>query len=173
MIDLSDCIVLGTIVKLHGVHGKVILLLNFISFDNIQELESVFIEIDGLPVPFFISEYTEKTQSSLILDFEDIDTENKAKELINTKVFVPSRSVNAIPDQLVNAKEYIGYKVMDKNVGFLGILKDIIDIRQNPVLCVLHDKKEILLPAHHEFIVNIDESNKTIHVKTPDGLTKI
>ncbi|MGD2034632.1 MAG: ribosome maturation factor RimM [Bacteroidales bacterium] len=173
MIDLSDCILLGTITKLHGVHGRVIIRLNNIGFDNIREMESVFIEIDGLPVPFFISEYSEKAPGYLIVDFEDIDNVNKARELTDAKVFIPVKNMNSLPRQSSDLNQLIGYQVIDKKLGTLGMLDEIIDIQQNPLFSVLHDKKEILVPTGDEFILNIDHENRTILVETPKGLIEL
>ena len=72
MIDLSNSICLGTITKTHGIKGQVVLRLDHYGFDDILRLEPVFIEIDGLPVPFFVEAYEEKTTDSLILFFEDM-----------------------------------------------------------------------------------------------------
>ncbi len=173
MLDLSDCILLGTITKLHGIHGQVILKLNDIDFDNILIMESVFLEIDGLPVPFFVLEYSEKTINHLIIEFEDIHNESKAKELIDAKVFIQSSHVNKIHEQFTDLTHIIGYTVIDKNTGRLGILKDIIDIHQNPLLCISCAEKEILIPASKEFILEIDTTKKTMWVESPEGLTDL
>ena len=173
MINLSDCILLGTIVKLHGFRGQVVLRLNIIASDKIKEMELVLIEIDGLPVPFFISEYSVRSPESILLNLEDIHNKDKAKELINARVFVRSDTINAIPDQLPDENQLIGYEVIDNKAGSLGILKDIIDIHQNPLFLVLKGRKEILIPAYQEFILEIDTSNKIILVEVPEGLTEL
>ena len=53
-------ILLGRITKLSGYEGAVAVKLEKIFTENIPEMESVFLEIEGRPVPFFISgiEYT-------------------------------------------------------------------------------------------------------------------
>ena len=173
MLDLSDCILLGTITKLHGIHGQVILKLNNIDIGNILIMESVFLEIDGLPVPFFVSEYSEKATTHLIIGFEDIHNESKAQEIIDAKVFIRSSCVNRIPEQYSDLMHLIGYTVIDKNSGELGILKDIIDIHQNPLLCVSGTNKEILIPATPEFILETDAAKKVIRVESPKGLTEL
>lgn len=173
MINLSDCILLGTIIKLHGVRGQVILRLNNFSSDKIHKMEWVFIEIDGLPVPFFILEYSEKAGDSFLLEFEDIDNKDKAKELLDAKVFISADNIDVIQNQLSDTENLIGYEVIDKNTGSMGILKEIIDIHQNPLFLILNNKKEILLPAYKDFILNIDSSNKIILVQSPKGLTDL
>jgi ribosomal 30S subunit maturation factor RimM len=49
-------ILLGQIIKASGYEGAVTVKLEKDFFDNIPNIESVFLEIEGRPVPFFISE---------------------------------------------------------------------------------------------------------------------
>ena len=173
MINLSDCILLGTITKLHGFRGQLIIRLNNITSDKIQEMELVFIEIDGLPVPFFVTDFSERDVSSLLIKLEDIDDKIKASTLIDARVFVTSLPDNTISDQFSDFNQLVGYEVIDKNIGSLGILKEIIEIQQNPLFRIMNNNKEILLPAYKEFILEINASKGTIIVETPEGLTEL
>lgn len=173
MIDLSEFTVAGIITKTHGVHGQVLMQLSNLSFEDILKLESVMIEIDGLPVPFFINTYTSKNISSVILDFEDVNTEEKAIELLNKKVLIKSDSL--IENTIVNpqTEKFKGYIVIDKRLGEIGVLEEILEVQNNPLLRVLKGKKEILIPFQQEFIVKINDKKKIIKVNTPSGLTEL
>ena len=48
-------ILLGRILKIQGYDGTITVKLEKDFIDNIPEMESVFLEIEGKPVPFFIS----------------------------------------------------------------------------------------------------------------------
>ena len=48
-------ILLGRITKVSGYEGAVTVKLEKIFTENIPQMESVFLEIEGRPVPFFIS----------------------------------------------------------------------------------------------------------------------
>ena len=173
MIDLSDYMIAGELSKTHGVRGQLVLQFDNLSFGNIIKLESVIIEIDGLPVPFFIESYSQRNNNSIVLTIEDINSEQKAEELINKTVFIKSeciRSQKQFEDQSDILK---GYKVIDKNKGELGILNAILDNQYNPLLRILNGKKEILIPFQEEFIVKLDKKSKIIYVETPEGLTEL
>lgn len=172
MIDLTDSVCLGTITKTHGIKGQVIVKLDRLSSDDIQKMEWVFIEIDGLPVPFFIEEYEEKTTDTFILTLEDIVTEENALELVENKVFINKKDIrpNTISENIDHLSQIIGYTVIDTVRGEIGILKDILDIEMNPLLKIVNKKKEILLPIQTEFITAVDPKNKVISVTTPKGL---
>jgi 16S rRNA processing protein RimM len=173
MIDLSDYIVAGIITKTHGVHGQVIMQLNNLSFENILKMELVIIEIDGLPVPFFIESFSSRNATSIILSLEDIKQEKNAIELIDKKVYVKPETI--LQELIINnpIDKLIGYKIVDKKLGEIGILKEILEVHNNPLLRVLNGKKEILIPFQDEFIIKLDDKNRIINVKTPSGLTEL
>ena len=173
MIDLSDCVELGTITKCHGIHGQVVLRLSNLSFNAIKEMEPLFIEIDGLPVPFFVTEFAERSKDTLLLTIDDIDEEQAAKDLIDSRVFITSSQV-AIPEiQLPKFHPVDGYSVIDKQLGKLGIAGEILDLDNNPLLRILNNKKEILLPFHDDFIHSINTRDKILYVSIPKGLLDV
>jgi len=171
MIDLSDCSVLGTIAKVHGIRGQVVLRLNNLSFDDIIKMETVFIEIDGLPVPFFISEYSEKNNDTIILSFEDIITEKKTLELVGCRVFIATSNLAVAGLKPSNKIEIVlGYEAFDLEHIRLGIIEEIIYVQQNPLFRIKNGKKEYLVPIQPEFIIKIDTSKKQITLDPPSGL---
>jgi len=173
MIDLTDCIAIGTIIKAHGIKGQVVLRLNHFESDDIHSLEPVFLEIDGLPVPFFVSEYYEKDPHTLLISFEDTSSNEVISELMNTRVFVPLKNIGANNSIHQNLNDLSGYEVRDSVHGKLGILTEIIPNEQNPLFRIIDKNREILLPAQPVFIGEIDSNKKIVHVKIPDGLLDI
>ncbi len=170
MIDLTDCILIGTIIKPHGIHGEVILQLDQLSVDDIQKLESVFIEIDGLPVPFFISRFEKKNSNTFIIAFDDIDIKAIVNDIIDCPVFIEASTIPSSKKRSGIDKTVIGYSVTDEISGYIGKVKEILDSEYNPLLKILHSGKEILLPLQSEFILQIDHNKKNIYVNVPEGL---
>jgi 16S rRNA processing protein RimM len=135
-------------------------------------MESVMIEIDGLPVPFFVEDFEEKTSDTLILSLEDLGSEESVKELIGCRVFISKNHIR-FTDHRVSIHQLslvTGYTVIDKNSGKLGHLEEIINIELNPLLRILGKSKEILLPFQPEFVTGIDPVKKIVYVSAPSGL---
>jgi 16S rRNA processing protein RimM len=171
MIDLSDCLVLGTIAKVHGIKGQLMLRLNNFNFDDIIKMETVFIEIDGLPVPFFISEYSEKNKDTIILTFEDPLNEKRTLELIGCRVFINANNLTIAGSKPLDQIEIVlGYDVFDSKHVRLGIIEEIINVQQNPLFRIMNGKKEYLIPIQPEFIIKIDTPKKQIILNPPSGL---
>lgn len=170
MIDLSDCLEIGTITKNHGVRGQVVVRLNNLSFDDIIEMEPVFIEIDGLPVPFFITEYSERSKDTIILTIDDINEEEDAKKLVNCRVYIKSSQIERTENPIQSTNFLIGFTVIDMQLGELGVIDEILNIDNNPLLRIVRNKQEVLLPLHEDLIHEINAVKKIIRVRAPEGL---
>ena len=173
MLDKEDYYLVGILTKAHGISGELVLSLNNLQFEEISEMESVFIEFDGILVPFFISRISPRGDMSAVIRFDDINSEDQASEFLNCKVY----SVDIASGEKDNIKyagsSLIGFQVIDLKLGTLGIISEFIDFENNPLFKIKKSKKEILLPVNEEFILDIDEKNKTITVQTPEGLIDI
>ena len=165
-------ILLGRIIKIHGYDGSVTLKLEKSFIENIPEMESVFLEIQGRPVPFFISHSEYAGADILKLKFEDYSSFEKISEFQGCRVFLTTvKNNNNVPDDNLDLK---GYKVFIQDDRLVGVVKEVI---QNPgqwLLSVVSDaQKEILIPFHENFIVKMDPGNKSITMNLPEGLTEI
>ncbi len=170
MINLEDCVEIGGLAKPHGIKGHLILKLNNLSFDDIEEMELVYIIIDGLPVPFFIEEFTERNNDALLIKLEDIDSETTARKYSDSTVFIDKAVLSSQKNTTADPRLLYGYRVIDQNFGDIGVLDTLLDFDQNPVLRILKEKKEILIPFQEEFFVKIDEPKREVYVSCPKGL---
>ncbi|MBN1950338.1 MAG: 16S rRNA processing protein RimM [Bacteroidales bacterium] len=175
MINLDHCILLGTLTKTQGVKGKLVLRLKHLGFDTILNMESVFIMIDKLPVPFFVEEYRHLQADEIALRLKDVEDPEKAAEFVGYEVWLQSGDIRQEKESnsLQSIAPLLGYKVIDSEHGLLGILNEVIDVSQNPLLQILNESGEILIPVQQEFVIDIDDREKTIHVRTPKGLVDI
>jgi 16S rRNA processing protein RimM len=170
MIDLANCIAIGTIIKTHGIKGQVVLRLIHFKLDEIKSFEPVYLEIDGLPVPFFIVDYFPKDQNTVILGFEDFTTNEDLEELMDAKVYIPLKNLRSEAKITDTFKSLSGYEVRDSIHGKLGLIAEIIESDHNPLLRVVDKKREVLIPLQPAFINDIDHSKKIVSVQVPDGL---
>lgn len=175
MINLDHCILLGTLIKIHGVKGQLVLRLQHLNFDDIREMGPVFIIIDNLPVPFFIADFLPKGKNDIILTFDDIDSSESAQSLVGCKLWINTESLDADtnPRSFSDSELLTGYRVIDIHLGELGRVSAILDFNQNPLLQIMSGKNEILVPFREEFMRGLDTHNKILHVETPEGLINL
>ena len=70
----------------------------------------------------------------------------------------------------INTRHNIGFKIIDKLKGVLGIVENINDQTSQPLFEVTDGKKNILVPLHDDLLIEIDRKNKSILVNLPEGL---
>ena len=165
-------ILLGRITKLSGYEGAVAVKLEKIFTVNIPQMESVFLEIEGRPVPFFISGMEYTGADILKLSFDGYNSIEKVSEFTGSNVFLTDSAISN--DILPESQNLIGYFVTDHLNREIGSISDIIANNGQWLLNVISsDKKKFLIPFHEHFIVRIDKMGKLVVMNIPDGLLEI
>ena len=169
----EDCFRIGTIVKPHGVHGEIILDSNTPQVvENIKE--SVFLEIEGLLVPFFIDELKALSSQRSRIKFLWIETEQKARDMVGCAVYSLNEELGLEEEDFAQSpKLLVDFTVHDIHLGEIGVVKEFIENPSNPLLVVEHGKKELLLPIHPHFVVKIQPKLKSITLNLPEGLVDL
>ena len=126
-------------------------------------------EVDGLLVPFFIEEYRFKTDSSALIKFIDIDSAEQAQQLVGSTVYFENKFIEEGDEEEVSLNYFIGFDIKDGE-ALVGTITDIDDQTENWLFVVERDGNELLIPAHEEFITDIDHQNRTITMDLPNGL---
>jgi len=163
---------LGRISRATGYSGSVSVKLEKSFFDNIPELEWVFLEIDGKPVPFFISSAEYSGGDILKIRFEGYDTYEKVSEFAGCRIYLTTISEDNKTSG--NTESITGFKVISGNKSLIGTVMEIIQNPGHDLLKILSPEgKEILIPFHEDFILNASDKKKTIMVDLPEGLTEI
>ncbi|MBF6628508.1 MAG: 16S rRNA processing protein RimM [Proteiniphilum sp.] len=171
MISEKDILQVGRTQKPYGIKGEIILLFHKAEYAEL-DTEYYFLEIDGLPVPFFVEEFTFSTNVSARVKFTDVDDEKSASRYVNTDVYLPRERLK--PEQKPNEDDwnyFLGYTIVDQHGVNLGTIEEVDETTQNILFIVKSEEKEHLIPATDDFIAAIDEENKIIEMYLPEGLT--
>src|SRR5690606_12096015 len=87
---------LGYISKTKGLKGAVHLKIEAGQSAEYEQTESVFLEIKGTPVPFFVLSFRpQPDRKTAVLLLEDVATVEKARELTGKKVLLPASARKA------------------------------------------------------------------------------
>ena len=165
-------ILLGRIIKVSGFEGAVTVKLERLFSEKLPNMESVFLEIEGRPVPFFISDVDYSGADILRLKFDGYNSSGKVAEFIGCRLFLTSPET--FNNKIEEINSLVGYKVVTSENITIGAINEVI---QNPgqwLLSVISDSdKTILIPLHEDFIVKIDNAKKLLIMELPEGLTDI
>ncbi len=161
---------IGYISKTHGLKGHVILRLNELVNIDEEGIKSIFLELSGSQVPYFIEE-CRPNNTGYILKLETIDHVDTSKKLIGKKAFALTDFILQADDSI---SEFIGYTIMDSKLGNIGIISDVDEKTDNVIIKVIHPTGvEIILPFNDDFIIEIDDDLKTIEFNAPEGLIEM
>jgi len=172
-----DFIKIASIIKTHGYKGDLVLKIDSnISFSQfnkcLKEGNAIFISKDGIPVPFFISAGSLDiiNEDIIQLKLDEVNELERAKHFINNNVFLTVDCIEKESDSNYSPLNWIDFKVLDKNHGFIGsVINFNEDIPKNPLLIIQNKGKELMIPVNGDLITSIDAEKKEIHTYLPDG----
>jgi len=132
-------------------------------------LESVFIEFDGIPVPFFITSIRSKGVDQALIKLDDVEDVNIANELVGLKVMLPSGEIEEGDELLMS--DLVGYTLISNHNQLVGKIIDYQEYQSNSVFTITHQSgAEVMIPAVDELIVEVDQEKKTVLMEIPEGL---
>jgi len=167
----ADCFYLGIVARKHSFKGEVVIVLDTDEPHLYKNMESVFLAFGKNLIPFFIEKSKLQKGNHLRVKFEDINTEQEADNIINTEVYLPLKFLPELTGNKFYYHEVIGFKVIDLNKGFIGVIKVVNDSAAQTFLEIQYDSATtILVPLLDNFIKKIDRDKKEMHIAAPEGL---
>ena len=163
---------IGKLVASFGLKGELVLKHHFGKKTSLKGLEVLFLEQgDGNFMPYFLASSVIKNDAELFIKLEGIDTKETARKLTPKEAWVSA----------ADFKKYTAKSAPISMLGFnlineLNDLGEIIEVIEQPhqLLCtILFNGKEALIPIHAESLEKIDQKNRKVFVKLPDGLLDI
>lgn len=158
----------GNILKTFGANGELIVKLDNQVSVEINLDEPIFIIIDGLSVPFYFMLFERRANNRALVVFENIETEQLAKQLIGKQILLPYKK--HIDKKDFNLNDFVGFDTSDINTGNIGTITEFLDFPNNPCFQIIRNGKEILIPVNEKLIKSIDVKSKTINFNLPEGL---
>lgn len=188
MIRPEEVYKIGRLGKAHGLGGEVTMQVDDDVFYRV-DADYLILELDGILVPFFLEEYRFKTDDVALIKFEDIDTQQRARELTGSSVFFPRQLAEEerLEDEgremseegremseegyspTISYAQLVGYTVMNANDGNKAV-GEIAYIDRQTINTMFELTDGTLLPAAEELITDIDTATHTITMDIPEGL---
>jgi len=168
------CFQLGVITKKIGHDGRVNLSLETDTPNAYIKTESVFLEIHGKLVPFFVTSFRLQPSSQAHIKLEDIETVEDAESLVGTQVFLPLTMLPPLNGNKFYYHEVIGYSILDKTSGSLaGIVTEVTENGPNDLFVLDAEGEEVLIPVAGDWILKVDREARQIQMNLPEGLIEV
>ena len=155
---------IGQVLKSNGRDGELLVSFTGIAPEEIDLEEPVFIEFDGLPVPFYFEAFTQRGNSRALVRLTGVHNLTDADELAGAVLYAE--------DDLYEDEEedLTGWTVLDADGTKVGTVSAHEDIPGNPCIWVETGHGESLLPLREELVLDVDETEKTLRMEIPEGL---
>ncbi len=167
-----DLLPVAQIVKSYDVNGEVVIrFFSSILEDYDIKKEPVFINFDGLPVPFFITSLKKRGANGALVKFETVNDMSHAEELLKKEILVDASTID--PEELdmdedeAMAAFLIGFKVKDQSGREVGEISEYYNYPSNP--CIEIDGK-YLVPFNEELIIKLDPKKRVMSMTIAAGL---
>ena len=175
MIKEEEITSVGKLLKTHALKGELNMLLD-IDPGYLEEGNPAILDIDGIYVPFYSDSIRTKGSFSYLVKFDGIDSEIEAKKFVNKTVFalrdkLKEYMLENYDEEYALYDDLVGYTIEDIESGVIGKVVEIDTNTENELFIVeTPDGNTVYIPLTEDFIEKMDEDNKTITMRLPDGL---
>ena len=167
---MEEFLQVGVITATHGIHGEVKVFPTTDDPKRFKKLKKVLLdtgreklelEVEG--VKFF--------KNMVILKFKEYNDINQIEKYRKCPLLVTREHAVKLKKNEYFIADLIGLKVYTEDDAFLGTLDDVIQTGANDVYCVkTPEGKELLLPAIHDCILDVDLDKEEMLVHVLPGL---
>jgi 16S rRNA processing protein RimM len=166
----NNSISVGYLFKSHGIHGELVWRTQQnIGEEILEQMESIFLSIDGLRVPFFLEQIVIRSAFDFVIKLEDVDSEADAQKLIGREVLLEA----SLFENSGSSSQYealIGFIAKTAQGAEIGKILRVEQFPQQVMWIVSRNDNELLIPAIDSWIIKSDTQNKTIELDLPEGL---
>jgi 16S rRNA processing protein RimM len=165
----DDFIVLGIIVRPHGLKGEVKISLLCSGLDRIASCTSLRLMKDGKEIkPVSVIRSFMHPDGDAILRFKEVVGVDEAESLRGAHVVVPASEKAELPPDSFYLDDLIGLKVVTAAGEDLGRIEEVMDGLANGVCVVRQGEKETLIPALKSVIREVDLKARRMVVDLPE-----
>jgi len=159
-------LVVGKLRRPHGIHGEI--LMDVLTDFPERLLPGKEVLVGESHQPFEILGLR-RHDPELLITLDGIETREDAGEYRNQMVYVQADALPELPEGEYYHHELIGLVVEDENGQELGVVEQVLVTGANDVYLVrTPDEKELLFPAIHEVVLEIDPENGKMVVRPMD-----
>ena len=168
----EDCYFLGKITRKHGLQGYVVLRLDTDQPEIYNQMESIFVDINGLLVPFFIDKQAWRKEDAKLLLFKN-STEAMVEQLIGKDVYMPLSTLPELTGNQFYYHEVIGYTVYDCEETNYGVIQSVNDFTAQHYFVLKLNGKDVVVPIIKDWIMEVNREEKFIKMNLPEGLIDV
>jgi 16S rRNA processing protein RimM len=156
---------IAQVLKSNGKDGELVMSFVAVDPDEIDLKEPVYIEDDGLPVPYFFESFERRGNTKALVRLTGVRSLEDAEELAGRPVYAD--------DGVYEEEEesFDGWELQDQDGRTVGRIAGCEDIPGNLCLAVeTPSGNEVLVPFHEDLLIEADADSRILRLTIPEGL---
>ena len=167
---MEDMLRVGVITSPHGVRGEVKVFPTTDDAARFKTLKQVVLDTGKETISLEI-EHVKFFKNMVILKFKGYDNINDIEKYKSKDLLIPREEAVELEEDEYFIADLIGLTVVDESGSELGVLKDVLETGANDVYIVqMKSGQELMLPAIHDCILDVDLEGSKMTVHVLDGL---
>ena len=172
-VSLENLLLVGKVLRPHGLGGLLRIQSYAESEESFRRAGMLYLQrISGEPEPRKVKSIRPH-KNVILLKLEGLHTVDEAEGYRGASIFIRKDALKRDSDDEFFWHELIGLQVYLNTGKYLGDITHILTTGSNDVYVVGKGKKEILIPAIHEVVEEIDLDGKRMIISEMEGLLNL
>jgi 16S rRNA processing protein RimM len=166
----EDLILLGRITGTHGVRGQVKVLPYSGEADGVQAARTLFVKGVGEQWSTYPVAAVSGHGRKLLVRLQQCETIEQVQPLVGQEIYALRAELPPLDEGEYYWQDLLGMRVVTDGGELLGTIADIFSTGSNDVYSVRGERKEYLIPAIADVVVNVDLEQRIMTISPLEGL---
>lgn len=166
---MKDYLQVGAITSTHGLRGEVKVFPTTDDPSRYDDLEQVWADMGREMKPLTV-ERVKYFKQFVIVKFRGLDTIEAVEPYVKKELYVTRADAVSLEENEYFIADLIGMEVLDEEGSSLGRISQVLSTGANDVYVVTGGKREILIPAISQCILEVDVAGGSMRVHLLEGL---
>lgn len=165
-------VLLGTIVKVHGLRGDVKVAPLTWRPERFEHLQSIWVASDDEAPVLHTLKRVRVERGMVYLRFAELPRRDLVEPLVGRELFIDEKDREPLPEGYYYLDDLVGCRVHCSQYGNLGEVVEVMESRGNDVWIVRGPYGEVLVPAIQQVVQSVDIESRCIEVTLLEGLVE-
>jgi 16S rRNA processing protein RimM len=166
----EDLLLMGKVVRPHGIEGALRIKSYAQSEDSFLNAGTVFLRSSSGETREYAVASVRPHKNTFLIKLEGLNTLEEAEKYREATILIKRDSLPREEDDEYFWHDLIGLEVYLRGGEYVGTLKHIIPTGSHDIYVVQEGRSEVLIPAIHEVVREIDLVNNKMIISEMEGL---
>ena len=166
----ENLLLVGKVLRPHGLEGLLRILAYVQSEESFLNTGIVFLKSGQQEVIEYHVLSVKPYKNVFLMKLDGLNSLEEAERFRGAEILISKDSLRCENDDEYFWFDLIGLKVYLNTGRYIGTLKEVLTTGSNDIYIVRQGEKEVLIPAIHEVVEEIDLNNKKMIISEMEGL---